>query len=73
MVIVNETLWSQRINFALTLTIKLRENSEYVVYLLTIIYLRMVKFYEVIYLTYLIYAWNLYYWKSCAMLISVPC
>jgi len=47
--------------------------SEYVVYLLTIIYLRMVKFFEVIYLTNLICAWNLYYWKSCAMLISVPC
>jgi len=47
--------------------------SEYVVYLLTIIYLRMVKFFEVIYLTNLICALNLYYWKSCAMLISVPC
>jgi len=37
----------------------------------------MVKVLEVIqytvYLTNLICAWNLYYWKVCAMLISVSC
>jgi len=47
--------------------------SECVVYLLTIIYLRMVKVFEVIYLTNMIYAWNFYCWKFCAMLISVSC
>jgi len=45
--------------------------SDCVVYLLTIIYLRMVKVFEVIYLTNLICAWNLYDWTFCALLISV--
>jgi len=47
--------------------------SECVVYLLTVTYFRMVKVFEVMYLTDLICAWNLYYWKFCTMLISVSC
>jgi hypothetical protein len=46
---------------------------EYVVYSLAVISMRVVKVFEVMYLTNLICIWNLYYWKFFAMLISVSC
>jgi hypothetical protein len=41
--------------------------------MLTVIYMRVVKVFEVMYLTNLIGSWNLCYWKFCAMLISISC